>query len=91
MLAWSIDGPQGTIGQNSEALTECCGFAKWVVSQTREQTIMVGTRAEAIPATEDSGQLELMSLPTWLDVHDWDVTVETSLPRQATSLIRLKW
>jgi xylan 1,4-beta-xylosidase len=52
---------------------------------------MVGTRAEAIPATEDSGQLELMSLPTWLDVHDWDVTVETSLPRQATSLIRLKW
>jgi xylan 1,4-beta-xylosidase len=38
-----------------------------------------------------AGQLELMSSPEWLDVRDGKVTIETSLPRQATSLMRLKW
>jgi xylan 1,4-beta-xylosidase len=38
-----------------------------------------------------AGQLELLNSPEWLDVRDGKVTVETNLPRQATSLMRLKW
>lgn len=38
-----------------------------------------------------AGQLELLTSPEWLDVTNGKVTVTTSLPRQATSLMRLKW
>jgi xylan 1,4-beta-xylosidase len=38
-----------------------------------------------------AGQLELLSSPTWLEVSDGKVTIETALPRQATSLMHLKW
>ncbi len=38
-----------------------------------------------------AGQLELLSSPEWLDVSDGKVTIDTALPRQATSLMRLKW
>jgi xylan 1,4-beta-xylosidase len=38
-----------------------------------------------------AGQLQLLSSPTWLDVANGTVTIETTLPRQAVSLLRLKW
>jgi xylan 1,4-beta-xylosidase len=38
-----------------------------------------------------AGQLELLGSPKWLDVSDGKVTIATTLPRQATSLIHLKW
>lgn len=38
-----------------------------------------------------AGQLELLSSPEWLDVTNGQVTITTALPRQATSLMRLKW
>jgi xylan 1,4-beta-xylosidase len=38
-----------------------------------------------------AGQLELLSSPEWLDVSGGKVTIATSLPRQATSLMRLQW
>ena len=38
-----------------------------------------------------AGQLELLTSPVWLDVDHGRVTVETELPRQATSLLRLQW
>ena len=38
-----------------------------------------------------AGQLELLSSPEWLDVRDGKVTIETNVPRQATSMLRLKW
>jgi len=38
-----------------------------------------------------AGQLELLTSPKWLDVSDGKVTVDTTLPRQATSLLLLKW
>lgn len=38
-----------------------------------------------------AGQLELLTSPEWLDVHDNKVTIGTNLPRQATSLMRLTW
>lgn len=38
-----------------------------------------------------AGQLELLTSPKWLDVSDGKVTIDTTLPRQATSLLRLKW
>jgi xylan 1,4-beta-xylosidase len=38
-----------------------------------------------------AGQLELLTSPEWLDVHDNEVTIETNLPRQAISLMRLAW
>jgi xylan 1,4-beta-xylosidase len=38
-----------------------------------------------------AGQLQLLTSPEWLDVKDGKVTIETNLPRQATSLMHLKW
>ena len=38
-----------------------------------------------------AGQLQLLTSPVWLDVDNGKVTVETTLPRQAVSLLRLKW
>jgi xylan 1,4-beta-xylosidase len=38
-----------------------------------------------------AGQLELLTSPEWIDVHDGKVTIGTNLPRQATSLMRLTW
>jgi xylan 1,4-beta-xylosidase len=38
-----------------------------------------------------SGQLQLLTSPAWLEVTGRKVTIETSLPRQAVSLLRLKW
>src|ERR1700727_2781663 len=47
--------------------------------------------AEQYARLKNAGQLELLSSPTWLDVSDGKVTIETALPRQATSLMHLKW
>jgi xylan 1,4-beta-xylosidase len=38
-----------------------------------------------------AGQLQLLSSPEWLDVSGGKVTVSTTLPRQAVSLMHLKW
>ena len=38
-----------------------------------------------------AGQLELLSAPVWLDVSSGTVKIDTGLPRQAVSLIRLMW
>jgi xylan 1,4-beta-xylosidase len=38
-----------------------------------------------------AGQLELLSSPRWLDVDNGTVIIPTDLPRQATSLLQLKW
>ncbi|HEY9714971.1 MAG TPA: hypothetical protein V6C72_15995 [Chroococcales cyanobacterium] len=38
-----------------------------------------------------AGQLQLLSSPKWLDVRDGKVTIDTNLPRQATSLMHLTW
>jgi xylan 1,4-beta-xylosidase len=40
---------------------------------------------------KEAGQLELLSSPQWLDVSDGKVAIGTYLPRQATSMMRLKW
>jgi xylan 1,4-beta-xylosidase len=40
---------------------------------------------------KEAGQLELLSSPQWLDITDGSVTIDTLLPREATSLIRLRW
>ncbi len=40
---------------------------------------------------KEGGQLELLSSPQWLDVSDGRVTIGTYVPRQATSMMRLKW
>jgi len=47
--------------------------------------------AEQYAKLKDAGQLQLLSSPEWLDVREGKVTVDTSLPRQATSLMDLKW
>jgi xylan 1,4-beta-xylosidase len=38
-----------------------------------------------------AGQLELLNSPEWLDVGKGGVAIQTVLPRQATSLLRLQW
>jgi xylan 1,4-beta-xylosidase len=40
---------------------------------------------------KQAGQLELFNSPEWLDVSDGKVLIATDLPRQAISLMRLKW
>lgn len=40
---------------------------------------------------KEAGQLELLSSPKWLNVVDGKATIATELPRQATSLLHLKW
>jgi xylan 1,4-beta-xylosidase len=40
---------------------------------------------------KEAGQLELLTSPKWLTVVDGKVTIATALPRQATSLMHLKW
>jgi xylan 1,4-beta-xylosidase len=47
--------------------------------------------SEQYAQLKDAGQLELLSSPEWLDVGDGKVSIATALPRQATSLIHLKW
>ncbi len=38
-----------------------------------------------------AGQLQLLTSPEWIDVDGGKVTIDTSLPRQATSLMHFKW
>jgi xylan 1,4-beta-xylosidase len=40
---------------------------------------------------KQAGQLEMLTSPEWVDVEQGEVTIETELPRQATSLLRLEW
>lgn len=40
---------------------------------------------------KEAGQLQLLSSPEWVDVHHGEVMIDISLPRQATSLMRLMW
>jgi len=40
---------------------------------------------------KEAGQLQLLDSPEWLDVSNGKVTIATQLPRQATSLMHLKW
>jgi xylan 1,4-beta-xylosidase len=47
--------------------------------------------AEQYAQLRQAGQLELLTSPQWLDVDQGKVTVDTELPRQATSLLRLQW
>jgi xylan 1,4-beta-xylosidase len=47
--------------------------------------------AEQYAQLKAAGQLQLLSSPEWLDVASGTVTIETALPRQAVSLLRLEW
>jgi xylan 1,4-beta-xylosidase len=47
--------------------------------------------AEQYAQLKAAGQLQLLSSPEWLDVNGGKVTVSTTLPRQAVSLMHLKW
>ncbi len=47
--------------------------------------------AEQYAELKAAGQLQLLSSPEWLDVAGGKVSVETALPRQAVSLLRLEW
>ncbi|MFZ0336853.1 MAG: beta-xylosidase [Terracidiphilus sp.] len=47
--------------------------------------------AEQIAQLKAAGQLQLLTSPEWLDVANGKVNVETALPRQAVSLLRLEW
>jgi xylan 1,4-beta-xylosidase len=40
---------------------------------------------------KSAGQLQLLTSPTWLDVTSGSVTIATTLPREATSLLHLTW
>jgi len=38
-----------------------------------------------------AGQLQLLTSPKWVEVSNGQVKVETDLPRQGTSLLRVQW
>jgi xylan 1,4-beta-xylosidase len=46
---------------------------------------------EQYATLQAAGQLQLLTSPEWLDVANGTVTIATALPRQATSLLHLKW
>jgi xylan 1,4-beta-xylosidase len=46
---------------------------------------------EQVAKLKAAGQLELLTSPEWLDVSAGRVIITTDLPRQATSLLQLKW
>lgn len=47
--------------------------------------------AEQYALLRESGQLQLLTSPQWLDVHIGQVEVSMSMPRESISLLRLKW
>ncbi|MGB0063905.1 MAG: beta-xylosidase [Terracidiphilus sp.] len=47
--------------------------------------------AEQYAQLKAAGQLELLNSPAWLNVTGGKLTLETALPRQAVSLLRLEW
>jgi xylan 1,4-beta-xylosidase len=47
--------------------------------------------AEQYAQLRQAGQLELLNSPEWLNVNEGTVTISTTLPRQALSLMRLTW
>jgi len=47
--------------------------------------------AEQYAKLKAAGQLQLLTSPRWLDVGNGEVNIALSLPRQATSLLRLQW
>ena len=46
---------------------------------------------EQYASLKAAGQLQLLTSPAWIDVDNGKVTIETSLPGQAVSLLHLKW
>jgi len=66
-------------------------------THSNSYTVWKGMGSPQTPTPEqyarlkEAGQLELLSSPEWLDVSDGKVTIGTELPRQATSLMRIKW
>ena len=60
-------------------------------------TIWKGMGSPQHPTTEQytrlkaAGQLELLTSPEWLDVTSGQVMIWTEMPRQGTSLLRLRW
>jgi xylan 1,4-beta-xylosidase len=46
---------------------------------------------EQVATLKAAGQLQTLTSPEWLDVHDGKVTVSSDLPRQAVALLRLSW
>src|SRR5450631_820228 len=66
-------------------------------THSNSYSVWKGMGSPQTPTTEqyarlkEAGKLELLNSPQWLDVRDHKVTIETNLPRQATSMMRLKW
>ncbi len=46
---------------------------------------------EQYTALRSAGQLQLLESPTWMEVQAGRITMTTSLPRQGTSLLHLRW
>ncbi len=47
--------------------------------------------AEQYARLQSAGQVQLLSSPEWLEVHDGTVEISTDLPRESVSLLRLSW
>jgi xylan 1,4-beta-xylosidase len=57
----------------------------------KQMTSPQSPTAEQYARLRQAGQLELLNSAEWLGVNDGRVTIEMKLPRQATSLLRLRW
>ena len=57
--------------------------------------LAMGSPQQPTPAQFDqlraAGQLQALTSPVWIDVHNGRVLLPVSLPSQATSLLRLNW
>jgi xylan 1,4-beta-xylosidase len=57
--------------------------------------LVMGSPQSPTPAQyaqlREAGQLQTLTSPQWLDVTAGSITISTDLPRQATSLLHIKW
>jgi xylan 1,4-beta-xylosidase len=61
-------------------------FTAWQAAGSPQQPT-----AEQVEQLRAAGQLQALTSPTWIDVHNGRITLPVSLPSQATSLLRLNW
>jgi xylan 1,4-beta-xylosidase len=46
---------------------------------------------DQIQSLRSAAQLQLLTSPNWLEVHDGTATLTTTMPRESVSLLTLDW
>ena len=66
--------------------THSNAYTPWIAMGSPQQP-----DADQYARLQAAGQLQLLTSPQWIDVHDGSLTLATTLPHNAVSLLRLTW